>query len=104
MNSTVATVSAPTIPPEVQDFAVEKEVSRYLDAVIDLARLAFPASAVCVSLGRDAEDGMHQYIALDIDAGDQATEELLAGQRVWSAGVARACPSRYAVFFVLGWR
>ena len=104
MNDSLVTSSCPAIPPEVLEFAVEKGVSRYLNAVIDLARQAFPSSAVCVSLGQDAEDEMHQYIALDVEVDRQATEELLAGQRIWSAGVARVCPSRHAVYFVLGWR
>jgi alkylhydroperoxidase/carboxymuconolactone decarboxylase family protein YurZ len=94
----------PAIPPEVQEFAAAKEVGRYLRPVIDLARRAFPSSALSVSLGRDAEDETHQYIALDVAVGGLATEELLAGQRTWSAGVARVCPSRQAVYFVLGWR
>ena len=104
MNASLVTLSCPAIPPEVQDFAVEKEVSRYLNAVIDLARQAFPSSALCVSLGQDAEDEMHQYIALDVDVGGQSAGELLAGQRIWSVGVTRVCPSRHAVYFVLGWR
>lgn len=104
MNGSSATLSWPAIPPEVQEFAAEKGVSRYLNAVIDLARQAFPSSAVCVSLGQDAEDERHQYIALDVEVGGQAAEELLAGQRSWSAGVSRVCPSRHAVYFVLGWR
>jgi hypothetical protein len=72
--------------------------------VIALSRQAFLSSALCVSLGQDAEDEMHQYIALDVEVGGQATEQLLAGQRIWSAGVTRVCPSRHAVYFVLGWR
>ena len=104
MNDSLVTWSRPAIPPEVQEFAVEKGVSRYLNAVIDLARQAFPLSALCVSLGQDAEDETHQYIALDVEVGGQATEELIAGQRIWSAGISRVCPSRHAVYFVLGWR
>src|SRR5260370_41696054 len=104
MNDSLVTLSGPAVPPEVQEFAVAKGVSRYLNAVIDLARQAFPSSALCVSLGQDAEDERHQYIALDVEVGDQATEELLAGQRSWSAGLSRVCPSRHAVYFVLGWR
>ena len=104
MNDSLVTSSSPAIPPEVQEFAVEKGVSRYLDAVIHLARQAFPLSTLCVSLGQDAEDERHQYIALDVEVGGQGTEELLAGQRTWSAGISRVCPSRHAVYFVLGWR
>jgi hypothetical protein len=104
MNDSLVTLSCPTISSEVQAFAAEKGVSRYLDAVIDLARQAFPSSAVCVSLGQDAEDGTHRYIALDMEVGDRATDELLAGQRIWSAGISRVCPPRQAVHFVLGWQ
>ena len=49
MNDSLVTLSRPAIPPEVQEFAVEKGVSRYLNAVIDLARQAFPSSALGVS-------------------------------------------------------
>jgi hypothetical protein len=104
INEALATLSAPVVPPEVRDFAAEKGVHRYLGAVIELARQAFPASALSVSLGQDAEDETHQYIALDIEAGGRTTDELLAGQRAWSGGIGRVCPSRQAVYFVLGWR
>lgn len=104
MNGSLVALSGPAISPEVQEFADAKGISRYLNAVIDLARQAFPSSNVGVSLGQDAEDQGHQYIALDVDAAGLTTEELVAGQRVWSAGVSRVCPSRHAVSFVLGWR
>src|SRR5262249_25125988 len=69
MSDSLATLSRPAIPPEAQEFAAEKGVSRYLNAVIDLARQAFPSSALCVSLGQDAEDETHQYIAIDVEVG-----------------------------------
>ncbi len=103
MNDALVTSPTPAIPREVQQFAAEKGVSRYLQPVIDLARQAFPSLVLRVSLGQDAEDETHQYIALDVEAGSQATEELLAGQRIWSAGLGRICPSRQAVYFVLSW-
>lgn len=104
MSDALATLPRPTIPAKVREFAAEMEVSGYLDAVVDLARQAFPSSALCVSVGQDAEDERHRYIALDIDAGARASEELLAGQRVWSSGIGRLCPAHRAVYFVLGWR
>ncbi len=104
MKDSLVTLSWPVIPPEVEKFAVEKGVSRYLNAVIDLARQAFPSSILFVSLGQDAEDERHQYIALNVEVGGQASEKLLAGQRTWSAGIRHVCPSRHAVCFVLGWR
>ena len=104
MSDSLVTLSWPAIRPEVREFAVEKGVSRYLDAVIDLARQAFPSCVLYVCLGQDAEDEMHRYIALDVEVGGQATEELLAGQRIWSAGISHVCPSRHAIYFVLGWR
>jgi hypothetical protein len=104
MNDAPAILSGPVVPPEVREFAARKGISRYLGAVINLAREAFPSSALCVSLGRDAEDETHHYIALDVEAGGLTAEELLAGQRVWSGGIGRVCPSRQAVYFVLGWR
>ena len=104
MAALAAVLSVPTIPLEVQTFATEKGVNRYLAAVIDLARQAFPSCALAVSLGQDVEDETHQYIAIDVEVGGMATEELLAGQRAWSVGVSRVCPSCHAVYFVLGWR
>lgn len=104
MKDSLVSLSWPAIPPEVEHFAAAKGISGYLNPVIDLARQAFPLSSLCVSLGQDAEDEAHQYIALDVEVGDQATEQLLAGQRLWSAGVRGVCPSRHAVYFVLGWR
>lgn len=104
MNDSLATLVGPAIPPDVQEFAVANEVNRYLNAVIDLARQAFPSSTLSVSLGQDAEDERHQYIPIDGEVGGMAAEELLAGQRVWSVGIGRVCPSRYAVYIVLGWR
>lgn len=104
MNDSLVTLARPAIPSEVQQFAVAKEVSCYLNAIIDLARKAFPSSSVHVSLGQDAEDEKHQYIALDVEVSGQTSEELLAGQRTWSTGIGRICPSRHAVYFVLGWR
>lgn len=104
MNDAPATLPGPVVSPEVRNFAAEKGVNGYLGAVIDLARQAFPLSELSVSLGQDAEDEAHQFIALDIEAGDRTAEELLAGQRLWSSGIGRLCPPRLAVYFVLGWR
>ena len=104
MNDVLAVPADTTILPEVQEFAVEKGVNRYLGVVIELARRAFPSSALSVSLGQDAEDETHRYIAIDIDTDGRTTEELLAGQRIWSEGIGSVCPSREAVHFVLGWR
>ena len=104
MNDSLVSSPSLTIPAAVQEFAAEKGVSRYLFAVIDLAQRAFPSSAVSVSLGEDAEDETHRYIALDVEVGGRTAEELVAGQRAWSAGLSGICPSRHAVYFVLGWR
>lgn len=104
MNDTLVALPRPAIPPEVQEFAVEKGISPYLNAAINLVRQAFPTSALGVSLGQDAEEESHQYIAFDVEVGDRAIEELLAGQRIWSTSISSVCPSRYAVYFVLGWR
>jgi hypothetical protein len=104
MKDSLVALSRPAVPPEVQEFAAQKGVSRYLNGMIDLALEAFPSSALSVSLGQDAEDETHRYIALDVEVAGRAAEELLAGQRIWSTGIGRVCPSRHAVHFVLGWR
>ena len=104
MNDSTSTLSHPTIPLDVRDFAADKQIDGYLSSVIDLAQHAFPASDLCVSLAQDAEDETHRYIALDVMAASRSTDELLAGQRIWSSEVTRVCPSRYAVYFVLGWK
>jgi hypothetical protein len=103
MNHTSTTASLPTIPAEVQAFAVEKGLSRYLRPVIGLVHKAFPLSAAYASLGQDAEDESHRYIAIDVDVGKLTAEELFAGQRMWSKGLGTICPSCNAVYFVLGW-
>ncbi|MBI3822631.1 MAG: hypothetical protein HY289_08125 [Planctomycetes bacterium] len=92
------------VPPEVMEFAKAKGVGGHLDAVIDLAHRAFPATVLHLSLAQDAEDETHQYIALDVDAGGLASEDLLTGQRTGSVGLSRVCPPPCAVYFVLGWR
>ena len=97
-------LSRPSVPPEVDVFAAEQGISQYLDPVIDLARRSFPSSVMCMSVGEDAEEAAHRYIALDVETGDLTAEELLAGQTAWSTGLGRVCPSRYAVHFVLSWR
>lgn len=104
MTGFTVSMSCPPIPPEVQQFADAKHISGYLRSVIDLTRQAFPTSPLCVSLGQDAEDETHQYIALDVEVGGLTTEELLAGQRAWSTGISRICPAPHVVYFVLGWR
>jgi hypothetical protein len=104
MSAALATAPRPAIPLEVEEFAADKGVNRYLGAAIDLARRAFPASALRVSLGQDAEDESHRYIALDVEIAGSTAEELLAGQHVWSDGLGRVCPSRHAVYFVMGWQ
>ena len=104
MSAALATIPRPPIPPDVEAFASENGVGRYLDAVIGLARQAFPTSALSVSLAQDAEEKDHQYIALDVESGDLTSEDLLAGQTAWAAGLGKICPSRYAVYVVLGWR
>jgi len=104
MTSPAVAHPLPAISPAVQGFATQKGVGRYLIQVIEVARQAFPSSALEVSLQRDAEDDTHQYIAIDVETSGRETEELLSGQRAWSAGVARVCPSQHAVYFVLGWR
>jgi hypothetical protein len=43
-------------------------------------------------------------MALDVEVNGMETEDLLAGQRAWSARMSQVCPSGYAVYFVLGWR
>jgi hypothetical protein len=104
MNISIDALPRTTIPPDVRTFADNIGVSGYLDAVIDLAQQAFPSSTLSVSLGQDAEDETHRYIALDVEGSGQGAEELLASQRAWAAGIGRICPSRHAVYFVLGWR
>lgn len=104
LSGSLAALLSPVIPAEVHQFATQKGVGDYLSPMIALAQQAFPSATLQVSLGRDAEDETYQYIALDIEAGTQSADALLAGQRTWSAGVPRVCPSRHAVYFVLAWR
>jgi hypothetical protein len=104
MSDSSVALHCPAIPSEVRNFADQKGVSGCLDKVIDLVRRAYPSSDFSVSIGQDAEDETHRYIALDVEVTGLATEELLTGQRIWSAGIHRVCCSRDVVYFVLGWR
>lgn len=97
-------VDSPSIPGDVARFAAAKGVQVHLNAAIELARQSFPAAPLSIALGQDAEDLTHQYIALDVDVNGKSADELLAGQRTWTAGIGRVCPSSLAVYFVLGWR
>src|SRR5258707_7976944 len=101
MTAPAISLPIPIIPAEVRVFAAEKGVAPHLAAVVELARRAFPFSPLLVTVGQDAEDEGHRYIALDIEVGGLHAEELLAGQQVWSAGLFTACPARCAVYFVL---
>jgi hypothetical protein len=104
VSTALATAPRPAIQPDVDAFATEKGIGPYLDVAIDLARQAFPASGLRVSLDHDAEEEAHRYIALDVETAGLTVDQLLTGQTAWSAGLGRVCPSRYAVYFVLGWR
>jgi hypothetical protein len=104
MSDLSAILSATVVPTEVREFAAKKGLTRFLDAAIDLARQAFPSAALTVSVGQDAEDETHQYVALDIESDGRTVEELLAGQSVWSGGIGHVCTPPQAVYFVLGWR
>jgi hypothetical protein len=96
-------VNKPDLAPEVLQFAAAKGIDAYLEAAIDLARHAFPSSSLSITLGQDAEDETHKYIALDVEASGLTSQELLSGQRTWSAGMSRTCEPRFGVYFVLGW-
>ena len=104
MNAFPDTLPRPLVSAAVQGFANSKGIGGWLNAVIDLAQQAFPTASLSISVGQDAEDQSHQYVAIDVDAGSQSAEELLTGQRAWSTGIGRICPAPNAVYFVLGWR
>jgi hypothetical protein len=92
------------LPPEVIAFAATQSITEFLPAVLELTRHTFPSCPLTVSVGHDAEDEAHRYVALDVEVSGLDVEELLARQRAWSAGIFTVCPSRYAVYFVLGWQ
>jgi hypothetical protein len=104
MANQAVSLTLPAIPADVLAFATERGVNGDLTAVVNLARQSFPSSALIVSLGADAEDETHQYIALDVEVGDMSPGELVSAQGIWSAGLSQVCPSSRAVYFVLGWR
>lgn len=60
MNGALLTEPLSVFPANVRDFAAARGVSQHLPAVLDLARQAFPTSAMAVSFGQDAEDDAHQ--------------------------------------------
>jgi hypothetical protein len=69
----------PVIPPEVEQFAAVKGLNGYLNAVIDLAGRAFPSCGLSLTLGQDAEDETHRYIAIDVDAGAKRSKSCWPG-------------------------
>jgi|SRR3954468_18150221 len=100
----IAQLPSPAVPPEVLAFASQKGIRDHLPAVLALTRRVFPTSALAVSVDADAEEESHRYVALDVEVGALDVDELLAAQRAWSAELLAICPSREAVYFVLGWR
>jgi hypothetical protein len=104
MSVSLASVSWPVVPRDAEEFAMAMGVHPFLKAVMELTEQLFHSSTLSVSLGQDAEDERHRYIALDIDVAARTAEELLALQHQWTAGLARLCPPHAAVYFVLGWR
>jgi hypothetical protein len=104
MVNEVLTPPLPAVPPEVVAFAAQQGVTQYLPAVLDLTRRTFVSCPLIVSVGHDAEDDGHRYVALDVEVRGLNVEELLAAQKAWSAGIYSVCPSRFAVHFVLGWQ
>src|SRR5262245_15343323 len=104
MSGSSVILSRPAIPPEAREFVVKKGINPYLNEAIDLAQQALPSSNLRGPVGQEAEDETHRYIALDVEASELTTEELLAGQRTWTEEIGRVCPSCHAVYFVLGWQ
>jgi hypothetical protein len=104
MVNDLLTMPVPAVPPEVVAFAVQQGITQYLPAVLDLTRRTFVSCPLVVSVGHDAEDDSHRYVALDVEVRALNVEQLLAAQMAWSAGIFDVCPSRYAVHFVLGWQ
>jgi len=104
MSFAVADSSTLAGATEIREYAESKVVEEYLDDVVNLARQAFPKSALYLSVGEDAESEDHRYIAIDVDSAGLSTEELLLGQRLWSSNLGRVCPSAKAIQFVLSWR
>jgi hypothetical protein len=104
MVNDVITPPLPAMPPEVVAFAAQHGITQYLPAVLELTRRTFASCPLVVSVGHDAEDDSHRYVALDVEVRSLNVEELLAAQMAWSGGIFDGCPSRFAVHFVLGWQ
>jgi hypothetical protein len=104
MSPTTDSRNTGSIPRDVLELTNTRRIGEYLDQVLEVARQAFPSSRLRLSVGQDAEDESHRYVAIDVESSDRTVEELLAGQEAWALGLARVCPSHHAVHFVLGWR
>src|SRR5207249_800437 len=72
MSDASATLSGPAVPPEVREFDAQKGVNRYLGAVIDFARQAFPSSALSLS---PRADRAHQYLVFRLSNCGEPTVE-----------------------------
>lgn len=94
----------PAVASNVSAFAAERGISEVLPAIVDMTRDVFADRSLTISLGRDADEEPHRYIALDVAVSDMEVDELLEAQRAWSAGLLARCTSPQAVYFVLGWQ
>lgn len=102
MNTTTTPAALPTVPPEVLQFAAESGVSNYLYPVMELANSLFPGRPMTVLLEGDPEIENDWHIVFEVDVTGVAEDDILAGQRRWSAGLFERCPSTHVCVFRLG--
>jgi hypothetical protein len=96
--------SVPSAPPEVVAFAAQQGVAQFLPSVVEFTRRVFRSCPLSISIGQDAEDETHRYVALDVNVTSLDPDQLMAAQLAWSANIFSVCPAPYTVHFVLGWQ
>lgn len=92
-----------TWPPDVLAFAVEHNLTPYLEPVLTMTRQLFPGRLVRSVIEVDWEIPDHRCLAFDIAVTGLAPEEMVAGRCRWAAELRRICPGSRDLKFYLGW-
>ena len=89
------------LSPEAQAFAVERGVTAYLPAVLNLVRRLFPACPFRVLLVDAPELEAYRHLAFEVQSGEREAERLLSLRQQWTRGILEVCPPACALAFLL---
>jgi len=103
MNAPITMPVTAQWPPEVLEFAAEKEVLPYLEPVLEVTRKAFPtANQITAKVEEDHEIRDLRYIVLEVKLPRIVVDEAVASEWQWCRGLLACCPAPLAGAFVLG--